>query len=507
MGGRNLHSTREPRVEARRFIEAREAAGKKIGPGTLVLLVGACLDYLAECLSSLHEGIEVVSIQLSPAFRGRERPGARLHWYAGDGESLEVFLLSLLDPDELAPLVVLEWQPGIEAFPWEAGKVREALTRALSRNASEAATTRAAGRRWIENSVRNFLGIEKNLRLGHMTAPVLVLGAGPSLPEALALVGPFREAFHVIAVSSAVGAVLARGIVPDLVVNTDPGWWSFPHLASLAGTAIPLAMPLSARQPWHDSPVLVLDQGLAFESELAGKLGPALSLPSHGTVTGSALSLAARMGSGAIVAAGFDFAVTAAETHARPHAFDPYILRDEDRLAPGEGLRWARLASAHPERIGESGWRTSRSLGIYASAIVSDAQGLGERLLRLCPSPVDIPGARILDRKGLQALVSKVGRKAPPLPLVPLPAPDSRTELLPAILAAWRRKARESLALGIEATQGNPPMADLFRCIDLPDWAALRRAGRRGLWLPESAARLLGEVEAFLGALDERWAP
>ena len=505
MGGRNLHSTRDPRVEARRFIEARESSGKRIGPGSLVLLVGACLDYLAECLSGFHEGIDIVSIQLSSDFRGRERPGARLHWYAGERESLDGFLLSLLDPDELSPLVVLEWQPGMEAFPEEARAVREALARALSRNASEAATTRASGRRWIANAVRNFLGVEELVMMGRLTAPVLVLGAGPSLPEALALLEPLRESFHVIAVSSAAAAALARGIVPDLVVNTDPGWWSFPHLATLAGRSIPVAMPLSACQPWHASPILVVDQGLAFESELAGRLGPALRLPSHGTVSGSALFLAATMGSGPIVVAGFDFAATASESHARPHAFDGHILSAEGRLRPGEGLRWSRLSSAHPEILGDSGWRTSRSLGIYASAIASDAVGIGGRLWRLCPSPVDIPGARPLDPAGLTALSLATGRKAPSLPLRPVSATDDRRGALPGILATWRREARDYLDQGPDAIVRQLPIADLLRCIDLPDWAALRRAGRRGLWVPESAARLLDEVETFLAALEKRW--
>lgn len=472
---------------------------------SLVIIIGPCLDYLSECLAERNPSAELLSIQLSSEFRGHEVGGRGRRWYPDLDLSLESFVLAAVDQDALAPIAVLEWPPGVAAFPEEARRARKAVAACLARLASDAATIRAMGRRWIANSIRNFLDAERLLTLDFGDRPLAVLGAGPSLAGALDALAPMAEAFSIVTVSSAAAAVLERGIRPDLVVSTDPGWWSLSHLRAIAEGNIPLAMPLSACATWRRSPLLLLDQGWGFESELCGFLGKALRLPSHGTVSGSALAVASSLGEGPIVVAGFDFAVTGAESHARPHAFDHVILASESRLEPGETLRWNRLSTQHPDRLGSSGWRSSRPLSIYAEAIASDARRLGGRVSRLGSSPVLLDGVPEIGAAELSTLARRAyaerGRFAEAIP----PSQEARKVWLASKMGEWRRAARDFTDSRVLGTQPEAHIADILRCIDLPDWAALRRALRDGRDISASRNRLGEEVEGFLGELEKKW--
>ena len=522
--GKMLHSAWDPRAEACRFLDAK-GAGPNAEGSAYVLLVGPCLDYLAECIHERHPFATVVSAQLSPAFRGRERPGAAASWYPDEGLALDSFLTATMDQDALAPLFIVEWPPGVEAFPQEAREVRAAFSRAVERLASDAATIRAMGRRWIANSARNFLEADRFVSPHFGDRPIAILGAGPTLPRALELLGPLRESFSIVTVSSAAAAVLARGIEPDLVVSTDPGFWSRSHLGALAGGptalgggaraladgptalvggATALASPLSAYPGRRASPLLLLDQGWSFESELCAFLGKALRIPGHGTVAGSALAIGAALGGGPLIIAGFDFAATEAESHARPNAFEALVLAPESRLRPGESLRYARLLEQHPERLDSGGWRSSRALSIYARAIESDARGLGGRVARLLPSAVSLDGIPEIGPEELRSLARRpCAQRMRPEP-ADGPSEGQRKAWLAATLRKWRRAA-EGLRPGGAAPPGQEDTnADILRCVDLPDFAALRRAGREGRDGSAALNRLEGELECFIDDLQRK---
>jgi len=471
----------------------------------LFILGGPCLDYLGAALRVRRPGARILAVQYSDAFRdlGEEPPEAT--HLPGNPESIEAFLLRHLDDDRLERPVLVEWPPAVREFPAEAERLRQGLRFVLDRLAAGAATVRATGRRWIMNSLRQFLLVRTLVEAEPWEGTSLIAGAGPSLEEDLDAIGEHRARLRLIVVSSALRSLLARGLVPDLVVATDGGFWSRFHLLPLAARPLALASPLSALPSASLAPeLLLLDQGGFPEGALCAALGGGLPLPPHGTVTGSALALAATLGEGPLVVAGFDFAAPPSRGHARPHGFDEIILAGEGRLRSAEGLRHARYATAHDERLPGTDWRSSRSLSTYAAALDADARSLGRPVYRLGPSPLPLPSFTDLDTPGLGALV---GRSAlPPLALRRRQAPpmEERRALLASLFASWRQGIGEALD---ELAKGGRPeagMADLLRCIDLVDLAAaLRnpgpggRASREGLgraarsFIDEAEGRLL----------------
>jgi hypothetical protein len=328
-----------------------------------------------------------------------------------------------------------------------------------------------------------------------------------------------RASFVLIAVSSALAACRAEGLEPDLVVATDGGNWSRQHLYPLSSRRAPVAAPLTALPSAslsRGTAFLFVDQGGFAESELLPGLGAPrdsiLSLPPHGTVSGTAILLASRLCGGPILAAGLDLASRGDLDHARPHGFDHVSAGSSRRLGPEEGSRWSRAVESAPDPLPAAPWRSSRSLSAYASGLDVSMRRLAGRLFRLNPSPVPLPAFEPIDASGLRAIlggVSTTTRRGTPFSasVHPLPHRASRETSLRTALDGWRELAASaSDALASGALIDDARVAELLRSIDIVDYAAARRAiSARGDPAP-TARELARRAELFLSGLKERLA-
>jgi len=335
-----LHSPYDPEREAFRFAQSEIGASH---PSHLIVL-GPCLDYISTALHRILPGARVIAIQYSAFFEEKTVGFADAAWDPKSDISLDAFLDDTLDEDAIAGVSVLEWEPATRAFPDAASLARTAVRTSLDRLTSSAATVKAYGKRWIANACTSFLLVEGITVPRRSTMPILIAAAGPSLNDSLVGLSKIRNNFLLVAVSSALAACCFAGLEPDLVVSTDGGYWSRLHLypfsrerASPMREGPPLATPLTALPSaslYKSVKLLLLDQGSFAESELMPSLGPSLRLPPHGTVSGSALQLAARLTDGPIIAAGLDLAVYGDREHARPNGFDPLLLQARSNRRP-----------------------------------------------------------------------------------------------------------------------------------------------------------------------------
>jgi hypothetical protein len=132
----------------------------------------------------------------------------------------------------------------------------------------------------------------------------------------------------VLAVSSAVPALKARGIVPDMIISTDGGGWARLHLNEcFRGKPEPwcYAAALTAALPSQcaSSPVLAISDGSVWQNLVLMELDiPFIALPQRGTVSASALDLALALSKGRILFPGVDLSYRDIRTHARPYSFD-----------------------------------------------------------------------------------------------------------------------------------------------------------------------------------------
>ena len=302
------------------------------------------------------------------------------------------------------------------------------------------------------------------------------------------------------------------GLEPDIVVATDGGYWSRLHLYPLAAKPLPIASPLTALPSsaiYSGSGLLVLDQGSFAESELLPFLCPAVAVPPHGTVSGTAIQLAARLTDGPVIVAGLDLASYGDMDHARPHGFDPVLEANASRSSPLESLVWERSVLATPLALPEPPWRSSRSLSAYASALTLDSAAFAGRLFRLGPSPVQLPGFVATSPSDLGSLVEESGSVSCGLRLRErkLQPREHREEILRQRISFWRDlAAKASDEMGRGRLPRSPLLTELLTSVDLVDYAAARRAILAG-GEPRSAALDLGSrCDFFLSALQRRFA-
>jgi len=536
-----LHSSYDPEREAKKIVGT--ALGER--RPTLVILGGACLDYLTIEVRARFPGAMILSLQYSELFRGKELTKAGAIRYPADPSSIESFLDTFIDEDAISGIAFIEWPAAAKAFPEEARATAKTLRRVLDRLSASAATIKNSGKQWIRNAARSFLLVE-SLALPPAektcpTTPIVVAAAGPSLDEALEVLLPFQEEIHLIAVSSALSCCLARGFKPDLVVATDGGYWSRSHLypfaredgekfqaeergiharsslsASQSAPFSTLASPLSALPSAALSSriaLLPIDQKAFPESELTCFLGSSIAIPSGGTVVHTALRLATAWTQGPIVLAGLDLAARGIRAHASAHAFESMLLSTAGRLSPFESLAYSREIPLAPEKIPNSSWRSSRSLSSYASALPNYFADATERIFRLFPSPVELPGFLKIEKAALGKLFERRVRTKFDLAIRQAPPIEQRKRYLLEQIILWRRNANELLvaietggaALAILRQAADKPRSlELFRAVDYPDWAATRRAILLG-GDPRPAARSLRRnTEEFLEDLEGR---
>lgn len=497
-----LHSRFDPAGEAERFVAARLETRRP----SCLLVVGGGEDWISEAVRRRLPGSWIVSVQLDPAFRGTERPGADRRWYPDSGIGLRDFLVREASGKLDGGAAVLSWLPSETVFPEAAADALREVREALEELTSDAATTRYWARRWMVNGLRNFLSAREYARIRPGRAPLVVAASGPSLEPALEALESFRGRFRLWALASAAGACLRRGWVPDLVVSTDPGAWADRHFDALlrarAAPPCPLASPISARIPpavRNRHPLILLSPGRSPEEDLptAADL-PAAAVPSRGTSAADALALARRSTSGPVLAAGLDMAARDLRSHCRPYGLDSRVLAREGRLRPGLSLVWDRETPGFPERRGI--WRRGRSFDLYAGGLLPEGSPPVHRLLA---SPVPVAGTLPLGPEDLPSWIPESSASSPiGLDRVPVPGAARRAALAREVLEAWETEAAEA-ASGRTGLPIPPRARNLLYALGGPEAAAFLAEAARGVREEALALRALRAIRLSAARLRE----
>ncbi len=461
-----LHSPYDPAREARRFVEAN------VGPGapSAVVVLGEGLGYVSAAVESLYPGARVLRIFYSAEIMTAEK--ARIAsavaqggagtvasgqsgpaWCPGMTSGIGAFLASSLGELDLEGLRLIEWPPSARIFPAVSRDANESVHRIVQELNGSLATTLAAGRVWIRNAISNFLGIDSMLvgELCPADRPILLAAPGPSLEEALPLIAEVRSRVDLWALPSSCLLLRDRGLSPDLLVMTDPGYYSLLHI-EFSAPMCPLAMPLSAARGAWDlpcadgqksaaAPYILGQPGFFEQSLLEAAAVPAPLIIPHGTVAATALDLAMASSRGPVIVAGLDMCTRDISLHARPNAFDRLLHLQSTRLTPHYSLSFQRAAAQRVEQVpGVAGVRTSPSLRTYAGWFSEPLADSARRAYRLLPSRIPLGGMIALDDGSLRQLLEG----SPELPRGPrlrshaaLPRRDERHAIVNHLLAEW----------------------------------------------------------------------
>jgi hypothetical protein len=348
--GKTLLSRFDPVKQA----ERAALAALPLAKDTLYLLPSPLLGYgIPLILQNLPESSCLLCVEADAALAALSRDHAAGAASCGNGRFR---LIHTENPAAVALFAARTWGPRrfrrVEELRLTGGRQLNAafydaaadiLRQNLATEWSNAMTLVKLGRLYTRNAIRN-LGLLARCpgaeSLGFGGAPMIVLGAGPSLDGFLDTLErtPLPEACRIICVDTALGALKERGIRPGLVVALEAQHWNLRDFAGMDSWKIPLAMDLSslpAVSGLLGSETYLFwtrwtELGL-FDRLLALGLLP-LELPPLGSVGLSAVSLALRLGSGPVFTAGMDFSFTIDRSHCRGSPSHGDVLRRHTRF-------------------------------------------------------------------------------------------------------------------------------------------------------------------------------
>jgi hypothetical protein len=340
----------------------------------------------------------------------------------------------------------------------------------------------------------------------------VIAASGPSLADSSFLLRELRHGMNLWALPSAVDYLLAVGLEPDLVVLTDPAYYSVYHTHAARGRELAFALPLSAAPgAWRvSSRLCFFAQPTFYELPLLAALGAAgRAIPPQGTVADTALELALALTplEGApVVFAGLDFCYRDVQSHARPNAFEHFLLPGIRREAPLEHRVAAGALEEAPLRLRGFAGRTSLPLQTYAGWFAAGSPAWSPRVRRLLPSPVALPAIPSIAADAFRRICSV--RPADPVPRSDerlLLGRAERCRVLSGLIRSWRGLLARPEASGA----GEAASAfEIARHLAMRELVQMRRrsrregaAGAREVWehLAFDADRFLAGMEELVG--------
>jgi len=260
------------------------------------------------------------------------------------------------------------------------------------------------GRQWIRHIYANLcelaygpLDIRSVNSLIIDRVPIVV-GAGPSLEKALSFIREQRERLWVMAVDTAVSALLSCDIKPDAVVVLETQAWNLLDFHDTKGSKIAVVADLSSYPPslTHTGGPCYLFSSTFTKLEFLRKLEACgvrdFALDPLGTVGLVAIEIALARWSGSVLLAGLDFEYSHGKTHARGTAHHRWQISCLGRLNPHPGWETRANRTRNQNRDADS------VLHGYAALLRRRFSGTG-RLYALSSSRLNLP--LLEDAKGI----------------------------------------------------------------------------------------------------------
>lgn len=364
--GIRLHSFYSPEKEAERFADGIPC---DFNP-KYILITEPALSYCAPFLRRRFAHSVLCCTRFCADFSQTDNLWDKVFY---SDSALGEALFSFMGDEGIASCLFASWKPSEKAFPKQSALAWNEIKAAVLKSRNVLCTRKHFAKRWAKNAVRLSLFAKNIYGIKSGTSPVVVCASGPSLFSSLEKIREYRDSFFLIAVSSALSPLVNAGIVPDLCVSTDGGFWAKMHLTFAEKKFhVPLAVPAEGACPGEaaaNEKIVPLFYGDGIGDDILRGCGICgLRSQRNGTVSGTAAMLALSITSGNVFFCGLDLAPSKSFCHTQPNE-----LEKTDSLCDG------RLCTQET-RLAPGGF-TSRALDIYRSWF--SAADFGGRLKRL----------------------------------------------------------------------------------------------------------------------------
>jgi hypothetical protein len=384
-----VHSLVDPRREGERLAATVQDAG-------LVVALGLGAGWHLRPLLARADLAGLVVLERDPQALAALLAGADLRDVLADPRVLiaageppprvRALVLQAYSPLLCGGLRALQLRPWCEAAPRWADATAAAVRDAADDARADFATQARFGRRWFANILGNLPLAGGSQAELPRSRRAMIAAAGPSLEGQLQRIAERRRDVLLLSVDTALPALEAAGIRPDLVVSIDCQVHGAYHFYGARARQELLVLDLAS------PPALArMVSRRAFAAGghplcrlLASRWRPfPLVDVSGGNVTHAAVSLACLLGAREITVAGADYSYPDGKPYARgTYLYDFFGCR-AGRLAPTEASFFAflhRSAGTERQRTGEGFRYTTPLLRAYRDSLQALAARLPARL-------------------------------------------------------------------------------------------------------------------------------
>lgn len=400
-----LISRYDPQKEADKYIN-NILHDRNIHGNSIFIILGAVGDYLVTSIGK--RGIP--ESQIYPCYFQREHIAIRLQnsWCFGESAPLHSFLINNLSIKDLKNIELVEWIPAIKAFPDQSNYVKQQISFFLEQCRSNLHTFGIMGKHWLKNFIRNFVGMQAYHSISSINGNIVLMVPGPSLTQSIPFIIKYRSNLFVAALSSSLKPLLSAGIIPDMVFQTDGGYWAsrlFDH-ENIKDMFLVHTLTSAPVRCFKNVPLL---NNCPFEMFIDEKLRSGLqTIPDQGTVTFTALSYLLKISKGNIFICGLDLEYPLSSMHTPHHLQDLIFSCLHDRLHTQFTLSIEFVLSRSQKN--KYGNYSDKSINLYASFLSGMNDKYCNRVLRVAPGNIMLPLAEI----SLSSFISHLKKKEKP---------------------------------------------------------------------------------------------
>jgi hypothetical protein len=309
----------------------RRALTAEIAPRTLYFIPSAGLGYgLTELLARVTQDSRLLCVEVDQRVMALAATAGlpmdpRLILVRTDSTAAVAGILAGMGPGRFRRVVNLPLSAGYRLNPGLYSGMLDILSQGIRTFWRNRMTLIGMGSLYVRNLFDNLGLLAESADFGALETekPIVVCGAGPSLDLCIPLLARLRRRFLLAAADTALPALAARALIPDLIVTLEAQHANLSDFIPFRDPRIPMACDLTAcpavLRRWAGSlaffssafaPVSVL-QRLRNHGLLP------LEIPALGSVGVAAAYAAGRLTRGKVYLAGLDFSYPGSMTHAR----------------------------------------------------------------------------------------------------------------------------------------------------------------------------------------------
>lgn len=369
-----LHSSYDPEHEAGLFVSSLICS---FNPSWIIITEPG-LSYIAPFLRKRFPSSQLCAVRYDRSFSSFSSLWDKTLFISSSqsAENIADLLYAEFGEETLCSSFFAPWKPSSKIWHDTDNAVWTGIESAVKKSRDVLFTRSYFSSRWICNSVQFCRYVSHTASVSNGTSPVVICASGPSLESALPYLSELRSCYFLIAVSSAVSVLLNYGIIPDMCISTDGGYWARFHLRALSDccSEIPVALTPESScdiQLLSSHTVIPLSYSDGSLSSLASSCGfSMMHAERNGTVSGTAAEFALSITSGPVFFCGLDLSSCTGFQHARPNMLDAVSASADNRLRTCE----SRITSSR---------FSSGSLDVYRNWFAAFSRRYTGRLFRL----------------------------------------------------------------------------------------------------------------------------